>query len=75
MKVDFEALRRAIEAGCAEAAHDAGLEMVAVRVDIIALSTTTATGRPIVVPGIHVEVEELTPEEAGALIRGAGKAN
>lgn len=67
MKPDIEALRRAIEMGVIEAAHDAGFERIAVRVDISTLLARASNGVH-KVPAIHVEVLELTPEQARELI-------
>lgn len=55
MKVDWNNLRHVIERGVIEAAHDAGVERVAIRVIIDALPDGT--------PAISVEVCELSPSD------------
>jgi len=67
-KINYEALRIAIEKGSAQAAHDAGIERVAIQVNIVTLSVA---GEPL--PGIKIEVTELS-EGAAAMIIEAGRA-
>jgi hypothetical protein len=69
VSVDIDNLRRAIELGTVEACHDAGFERVAIRVVITALACVDErTGEPMVVPAIHVEVCEMTPEQVKEIL-------
>lgn len=66
--IDFEALKRAITLGSAEAARDAGLLHFVIAVSIEPACVETPTG-PHTVPAIKVEIVELTEAEA-AVLRG-----